>query len=442
MRRRILATIVIVTTVAVTLVFIPAALAIRSRIQRGDVLELQREAAIVANEVTPSGPIDVDELAQRINSDHDLALYDELGRRVAGEGPEIGDRPVVLAIDGSFAEGYIGDELVAAVPLRAGPLGVDLVVRISGPRRESHDRIVNALARLAAVALAIIAAAALVGWLLARRLSRPIEELQRVAGAIGDGRFDGTSTPTGIAELDELARTLDDSRSRIAELLGRERAFSSHVSHQLRTPVATMRVAIETELTAPRPDSSAVLHESLGALDRLESTIASMLELARHDVGTAEIVDLLVLARRQLRSAGSRSTPGTDATLVVSGSPARPSSSKRRSSTSSTCFSTMPFATGAAWSLSACEERGSRSCLTVRDEGELGDAADPFSERRSDSGHGIGLRLARTLAESEGGVLTLECRAPTTFTLTFRATTAEEEPSPPSPSPPSSSKDE
>ena len=103
MRRRILATIVIVTTVAVTLVFIPAALAIRSRIQRGDVLELQREAAIVANEVTPSGPIDVDELAQRINSDHDLALYDELGRRVAGEGPEIGDRPVVLASSSSSA---------------------------------------------------------------------------------------------------------------------------------------------------------------------------------------------------------------------------------------------------------------------------------------------------------------------------------------------------
>ena len=93
------------------------------------------------------------------------------------------------------------------------------------------------------------------------------------------------------------------------------------------------------------------------------------------------------------------------------------------------------------------EERGSRSCLTVRDEGALGDAADPFSERRSDSGHGIGLRLARTLAESEGGVLTLECRAPTTFTLTFRATTAEQEPTPPSPgppspSPPSSSNDE
>ena len=44
-----------------------------------------------------------------------------------------------------------------------------------------------------------------------------------------------------------------------------------------------MRVAIETELDAPRPTAPIVLHESLRALDRLESTIESMLALARHD---------------------------------------------------------------------------------------------------------------------------------------------------------------
>ncbi len=267
----------------------------------------------------------------------------------------------------------------------------------------------------------------------ARTTPQPADrKLQRVAGAIGDGRFDGPSTPTGIAELDELARTLDDSRSRIAELLGRERAFSSHVSHQLRTPVAAMRVAIETELTAPRPDSSAVLHESLGALDRLESTIASMLELARHDVGTAES-STSSPGRRLLRTAGSPSSRAPIARWRQWIAGRRALSSKRRSSTSSTCFSTMPFATGAAWSLSAWRNAARDRASTVRDEGALGDTADPFSERRSDSGHGIGLRLARTLAESEGGVLTLECRAPTTFTLTFRSTTALSRESSPSP---------
>jgi methyl-accepting chemotaxis protein len=230
-RRRILATIVIVTTIAVTAVFIPAALAIRSRIQRGDLLELQREAAMVASDIAPTGPIDVEALAGRIDSGHDLAMYDQRGQLVAGEGPAIADRPVVLAIEGSFAEGYVGDELVAAVPVRADPFGVELAVRIGEPRSESRSRVVSALVRLAAVALAIVAAAAIAGWLLARQLSRPIEQLQRVAGALGEGRLDGPAPLTGISEFDGLAVTLDDSRARISELLARERAFSSHVSH-------------------------------------------------------------------------------------------------------------------------------------------------------------------------------------------------------------------
>ena len=51
-----------------------------------------------------------------------------------------------------------------------------------------------------------------------------------------------------------------------------------------------MRVAIEAELDAPRSDSTVVLHESLRALDRLESTIESMLALARHDERTPGVV--------------------------------------------------------------------------------------------------------------------------------------------------------
>ncbi len=420
MRRRILATIVIVTTIAVTAVFIPAALAIRGRIQRGDLLELQREAAVVANEVAPSGPIDMDALAGRIKSAHNLALYDDLGRLVSGAGPAIADRPVVLALQGSFAEGYVGDELVAAVPVRAGPFGVELAVRIGEPRSESRARVNRALAGLAAVALAIVAAAAIAGWLLARRLSRPIEQLQRVAGALGEGRLDGPAPQTGIAEFDELAVTLDGSRAKIKELLARERAFSSHVSHQLRTPVAAMRVAIETELTAPRPDSSAVLHESIGALDRLESTITSLLELARHDVGTAVAVDLLA----RVEAGGERWEPilaRTQRALRVSGSSAGalvvPAAVDHIVDV--LVDNALQHGHGTVEIVVSRDE--ARSRLEVRDEGAIDENADPFSERRTDSGHGIGLRLARTIAESEGGELVLGCRVPTTFTVTFPA---------------------
>ncbi len=80
----------------------------------------------------------------------------------------------------------------------------------------------------------------------------------------------------------------------------------------------------------------------------------------------------------------------------------------------------------------------SRSRLEIRDEGAIDEDADPFSERRTDSGHGIGLRLARTIAESEGGALDLGCRAPTTFKVTFPARDIELKPPVSSPSPDSS----
>ncbi len=49
---------------------------------------------------------------------------------------------------------------------------------------------------------------------------------------------------------------------------------------------------------------------------------------------------------------------------------------------------------------------------------------DPFSSRRAaDSGHGIGLRLARTLLEAEGGTLRVASPGPTTFEITLAANT-------------------
>jgi signal transduction histidine kinase len=68
---------------------------------------------------------------------------------------------------------------------------------------------------------------------------------------------------------------------RLDEMVTRERSFSADASHQLRTPLAGLRAAIETELHFPRSDRTDVLHEAIVDIERLERTIADMLTIAR-----------------------------------------------------------------------------------------------------------------------------------------------------------------
>jgi signal transduction histidine kinase len=257
--------------------------------------------------------------------------------------------------------------------------------------------------------VAVLGAAALVGIGVSRRLNRPIDELRRWAA---DPDRDPPEA-TGIAELDSLRSDLIAGRERIAELLRRERSFSSHVSHQLRTPVAALRVAVETELTAPRDDPSELLRESLGQLDRLESTITGLLALARHDTRPDDRVELLRLVRERVAAhpaarsvlvTGHTVSLVTDAVAVEHIVDVLVDNAARH---------------GRGGVLVTVDAAGRTATIDVGDEGPTPDPAAIFADRASDAGHGIGLRLARTLAESIGGELTLLARPTTTFRVSL-----------------------
>lgn len=420
MRRRVLATIVAVTALAVIAFFIPSAIAMRSRIQRGELLELQREASIVASRVPGSGPVDLAALVTGIAPVHDVAFYDGSGALIAGEGPDEPDAFVVAALDGAFAEGYEDGDLVAAVPLRLAPRGPELVVRIREPGSEIGGKIARSIALLALLAVGVIAAATVVGLMLARRLSRPMEDLRRWAARLGDEPSGAPPEPTGIVEVDELGDAMAASSRRVQELLGRERSFSSQVSHQLRTPVAAMRVAIEAELDSPRNDPTEVLTECLGELDRLESTVTSMLALARHDRRATERRDVTALVAEHVqRARGAFEAAGRS--VEVRGRPAVWSVDVQALDHIVDVLLHNALVHGRGAVVVQTRATPNEIEIDVQDAGRPPVDADPFSERRSDSGHGIGLRLARTLAESQGGRLGLVDAPTTVFRLTLPA---------------------
>src|SRR5215216_4649316 len=160
-------------------------LAVRSRIQRSDLLELQREAATVASQIGASGPVDLGAVGTHIDAQHELALYDDTGTLISGSGPPEADDVVEAGLAGTFAEGEVDGDLVAAVPVRMTLSGPRLVVRIAEPGTESDRRVREGALLLAAAAVTVLLLAAVVGALLARRLSRPIERLRLWASTIG-----------------------------------------------------------------------------------------------------------------------------------------------------------------------------------------------------------------------------------------------------------------
>ena len=415
MTRRILAAVVSVTIVAVVALFVPAALAMRSSQERQELLEIQREASIVAGRVPPTGEIDESSLEPTVDAEHRLGLYDRDGTLLAGVGPERPDAIVDLGLRGSFAEGYVGDDVVAVVPIRLADDGTSLAIRIEAPRA----RYVDELTLLGLVAAGIVVAASAVAVWLARRLNRPIVELRQWAAAPQDHRR-RPPAPTGVDELDALRDALLEREGRIDELLRRERSFSSHVSHQLRTPVAALRVAVETELTAPRSDSTELLTEALGQLDRLESTITSLLALARHADSRATSCDVALAVRdaadrwrsvsvdreRQFEVLVVETTAWCDPTAIGHVLDVLLDNALRH---------------GRGRIEIRCRPDGDRAVVEVADEGPR-PPGDVFADAAG-STHGIGLRLARSLLESGHGRLELADSATTTFRLVLPAST-------------------
>jgi signal transduction histidine kinase len=90
--------------------------------------------------------------------------------------------------------------------------------------------------------------------------------------------------------------SVNDTASRLGALVEWERAFSAETSHQLRTPLAGLRLQLEAALDTPGADQSQAIRESLTSVDRLQATIEDLLMLARNNQRrAAEPLDIAVL---------------------------------------------------------------------------------------------------------------------------------------------------
>ena len=129
----------------------------------------------------------------------------------------------------------------------------------------------------------------------ARWAGRPIRELQRAAAQLADGSLSGPVTVTdGPPEIRGLAATFNQTAARLEHLLSSQRAFAGEASHQLKTPLAALRLCLNNLEPAVAPYALASLNAALTETDRLARMVEGLLAMAclEEEAGTSEPVDL------------------------------------------------------------------------------------------------------------------------------------------------------
>lgn len=159
-------------------------------------------------------------------------------------------------------------------------------VRLSLPESQV-DAVVAATRRsLVAFILSVIAAAAVVAWLLARSLAAPLHRLAGVAGGLPDDLTLRGDVEHGPREVRQVAGALNSTAGRLGDLVSRQQRVAADASHHLRTPLTGIRLRLEAieDLTGDDPVRSNAA-AALAEVDRLARRLDQVLELARSDSG-------------------------------------------------------------------------------------------------------------------------------------------------------------
>ncbi|MEW2396421.1 HAMP domain-containing sensor histidine kinase [Streptomyces sp. NPDC046862] len=170
-------------------------------------------------------------------------------------------------------------------------------VRIVYSTQEMTNRLWLIWGFRAILAVLVLAVAAVIGAGVARRLTRPLRQLNDMASKFSDGDLTARSPVTGPQETQTLARTLNQGAERLDTLIAAQRIFVADASHQLRTPLTALRLSLDN--IADGVDDEYVKED-------VEQATAEVVRMSRL------VNDLLVLARAEAKVAAVEPLPLRD----------------------------------------------------------------------------------------------------------------------------------
>lgn len=322
MTRRLLISYLTITLIVLLLLGIPLGVFYAQRERERLTADLDRDASVIATLYEdaleagePLDPTAADRYEDRTGARVVIVDVDGIARvDTAGDVPrDFSTRPEILtALGGERTSGSresetLGTELLfVADPIASGGT-VHGAVRLTLDMADVNARIRSFWLALVGVAAVVLVAVALIGWVIARSVSRPLRELTETADRFASGDLAVASTGIGgPAEIRALDETMATMAVRLDGLLASQRAFVSDASHQLRTPLTALRLRLENlQARLERGDDPGSLGDEIERAivetGRLSELVSSLLQLARTDeLRTTTTVDARPLVNERV----------------------------------------------------------------------------------------------------------------------------------------------
>jgi signal transduction histidine kinase len=326
-----------------------------------------------------------------------------------------------VEVTDTFSDPHLGTSLGVALPVVVGGQieGAVLVARAKAP---TEHRIQNNWLLLAALGGVIALVVLLVSTLLARSFTKPLIDLDRGAARLGEGDLAvRVEVPSDPPELSGLAKSFNATAERLEALVKSQQSFVADASHQLRTPLAALRLRLEN-LEADGIDSRPEdIERALAEVQRLSQLVDSLLVLTRAEAARRmpESIDLgAVVADRS--DAWFALASERDVEIAADAPPIQVRSVPGRleqvlDNLLSNALEVAP--TGSILHIDA-RRAGDDARLEVRDAGpgmtpdQRARAFDRFwragAARRDGGGFGLGLAIVRELVNADGGTVALD----------------------------------
>lgn len=422
MRQRVLQATLITVVLVVLMLGIPLGISwlqlARQNIANQANLILDQVRIDTETRLQTDGTIDEALLQRRVDeqTDLDIAITVVHGGDTTTAGDPPGDDPIERSTTG--ASGQLITVFIPQSDVRAHTASAWVLITVAG---------LSALSIGVSVAL----------WQ-AQRISLPLARLSRRAEEMGSGRARGPWHPSGIAEIDEVAIELARSGSMLNERLEAESRLASDASHQLRTPLTALSMRLDEILATSTEewvrDEARI---SLEQIDRLTEVVHDLINAPRSSQrrtpGVVELGTVLIQQSEEWSPAYRRA--GRELHIQVPRSAAVWGSTGPLTQVIATLIENALVHGGGRTSVKVRRNDHS-TVVEVTDEGggidpELGTRVFERSvSGRSSGGTGVGLALARTLVEDDGGRLELLTENPATFGVFLISAPGEEDEGP------------